>query len=159
MTAGVFVHILVSGAIVFSKPLFDKTPYHTSILTGKGWVLELLHGHSKWIYTELRVHQHVFHHLVCALQDAGIKWSKYVLVKEKLAIFLYASVTGLLVQHLGEQFQHFNETISKWELFIYCAYWFIIIYQILLRGPFHTVITTFLHQICLSPLRHHTHPK
>jgi hypothetical protein len=56
-------------------------------------VLKLLHGHPKWIHTELGVHWHVFRHLVCALQDAGIKWSKYVSVKEKLAIFLYASVT------------------------------------------------------------------
>ena len=35
--AGVFVHALVS-AITFAKPLFNKIPYHTSILTG-GWRL------------------------------------------------------------------------------------------------------------------------
>jgi hypothetical protein len=50
---------------------------------------------------------------VSALQDAGIKQSKHVSLEEKLAIFLYASVTGLSVQHLGEQFQCSNDMISK----------------------------------------------
>ena len=113
IAAGVFVHTLVSGAIAFSKPLFDKTPYHTSILTGEGWVLELLNGHPKQIHAELGVHRHVFCCLVGALQDAGIKRSKYVSLEEKLVIFLYVSVTGLSVRHLGEWFQHSNETISK----------------------------------------------
>lgn len=113
MAAGVFICTLVSGAIVFAKPLFDKTPYHTSILTGEGWVLKLLNGHPKRIHTELGVHRHVFRRLVYALQDAGIKRSKHVSLEEKLAIFLYASVTGLSVRHLGERFQRSNETISK----------------------------------------------
>ena len=113
MAAGLFVHTLVSGAIAFAKPLFNKTPYHTSILTGEGWVLELLNGHPKRIHTELGVHRHVFRHLVSALQDAGIKRSKHVSLEEKLAIFLYASVMGLSVRHLGEQFQCSNDTISK----------------------------------------------
>jgi hypothetical protein len=56
MAAGLFVHTLVSGEIAFAKPLFNKTPYHTSILTGEGWVLELLNGHPKQIHTELGVH-------------------------------------------------------------------------------------------------------
>jgi hypothetical protein len=34
LAAGVFVHALVTGAITFAKPLFNKIPYHTSILTG-----------------------------------------------------------------------------------------------------------------------------
>ena len=67
MAVGVFVHTLVSSAIEIAKPLFDKTPYHTSILTGEGWVLELLNGHPKWIHTELEVYWHVFCHLVYAL--------------------------------------------------------------------------------------------
>ena len=27
--AGVFVYVLITGAITFAKPLFNKTPYHT----------------------------------------------------------------------------------------------------------------------------------
>ena len=38
--------------------------------------------------------------------------SQFVLVEEQLAIFLYASVTGLTVQHLGERFQISNDTMS-----------------------------------------------
>jgi hypothetical protein len=71
-TAGAFIHALITGAIAFAKPLFNKIPYHTSILTGEGWVLELLNGHPKRMHTELGVHCHVFRHLISALQDAGM---------------------------------------------------------------------------------------
>ena len=113
LATGIFVHALVAGAIAFATPLFNKTPYHTSILTGEGWILELLNGHPKWIHTELGVRRYVFCRLVSALQDAGIHRSKSVSLEEKLAIFLYASVTGLSIRHLDERFQRSNETISK----------------------------------------------
>jgi len=88
-------------------------PYHTSILTGQGWVDELLEGHSEHIHTELGMHKHVFLALVSKLQDLGHTNSKYVSLEEQVAIFLYACITGLTVHHLGEQFQRSNETISK----------------------------------------------
>jgi hypothetical protein len=113
LAAGIFVHALVAGAIAFATPLFNKTPYHTSILTGEGWVLELLNGHPKRIQTELGLRCYVFRRLVTALHVAGITRSKHVSLEEKLAIFLYASVTGLSIRHLGERFQRSNETISK----------------------------------------------
>jgi hypothetical protein len=112
LAAGVFVHALVAGAIAFATPLLNKTPYHTSILTGEGWVLELLNGHPGRIQTELGVRRYVFRHLVSALQDAGLHRSRYLSLEEKLAIFLYASVTGLSIRHLGERFQRSNDTIS-----------------------------------------------
>jgi hypothetical protein len=62
---------------------------------------------------ELGVHLHVFRHLVTALKVAGVTRSKHIALEEKLAIYLYASVTGLSIRHLGERFQHSNETISK----------------------------------------------
>jgi hypothetical protein len=40
-------------ALHYATPLFDKTPYHTSILTGEGWVRELMTGHPDRIKTEL----------------------------------------------------------------------------------------------------------
>jgi hypothetical protein len=55
----------------------------------------------------------VFYVLLNLLRDSECKASKYVLLEEQLAIFLYASVTGLSVRHLGEGFQHSNDTISK----------------------------------------------
>jgi hypothetical protein len=45
IAAGPSTHTFASSAIAFSKPLFNKTPYHTSILTGEGWVLKLLNSH------------------------------------------------------------------------------------------------------------------
>jgi hypothetical protein len=112
-SAGVFVHTIVAGALAVVEPLVSKEPYHTSILTGEAWVQELLHGHPKRIHTELGVHLHVFQQLVMVLQECGMQASKWISLEEKVAIFLYASVTGLSIRHLGERFQHSNETISR----------------------------------------------
>lgn len=111
--AGIFVHTLVASAIAFAEPLYAKVPYHTSILTGEGWVLELLDGHPERMHTELGVRVPVFRKLVLELREVGLGPSKHVSLEEKVAIFLYASVTGLSIRHLGERFQHSNETISK----------------------------------------------
>ena len=111
--AGVFVHTLVTGAIAFAGPLYAKIAYHTSILTGEGWVLELLNGHPERMHTELGVRVPVFCQLVLELQEIGLGPSKHVSLEEQVAIFLYASVTGLSIRHLGEHFQRSNETISK----------------------------------------------
>ena len=90
-----------------------KEPYHTSILSGYAWVQELLHGHPERIRTELGVHKEVFNALIEELRSMGHGDSKYVMLEEQLAIFLYTSVTGLSIRHVGEQFQRANGTISK----------------------------------------------
>ncbi|KAF8810322.1 hypothetical protein BYT27DRAFT_7057949, partial [Phlegmacium glaucopus] len=66
-----------------------REPYHTSILTGQGWVMELLAGHPRHIHCELGVHWHVFLELIQELQQLGHGRSKYLSLKEQLAIFLY----------------------------------------------------------------------
>ena len=96
---------------MFAQPLYANLVYHTSILTGQGWVLELLNGHPEWMHTELGMCVPVFCQLVLELREIGLGPSKHISLEEQLAIFLYASVTGLSVQHLGEHFQHSNETI------------------------------------------------
>ncbi|KAI6029133.1 hypothetical protein PISMIDRAFT_48944, partial [Pisolithus microcarpus 441] len=64
--------------------------YHTSILSGGGWMLELLSGHPKRIQMELRVHKHVFRVLVDELQQSSqYSHSKQVTLQEQLGIFLY----------------------------------------------------------------------
>ena len=93
-----------------------KEPYHTSILSGYAWVQELLHGHPERICTELGVHKEVFHLLIRELQSMGHGNTRYVTLEEQLAIFLYTSVTGLSIRHVGEWFQRANGTISKWVL-------------------------------------------
>ncbi|KAH7903666.1 hypothetical protein BJ138DRAFT_974793, partial [Hygrophoropsis aurantiaca] len=41
----------------------ERVPYHTSILTGHAWVLELMNGHPKRIKNNLGVSLHVFEEL------------------------------------------------------------------------------------------------
>jgi hypothetical protein len=96
------------------RQYYDKQPYHTSILRGQDWVQELLNGHPERIRTELGLHKHVFMALLAELRAIGQADSRHVTLEEQLAIFLYASVTGLSVRHLGERFQRSNETISKY---------------------------------------------
>jgi len=50
--------------------------------------------------------------LIEELCSLGYSDSKFVSLKEQLAIFLYALVTGLSVKHVGERFQQSNKTIS-----------------------------------------------
>ena len=92
---------------------YMKEPYHTSILSGYAWLQELLHGHPERIRTELGVHKEVFLALIRELRSIGHSDTKYVTLEEQLAIFLYTSVTGLSVRHVGERFQRANGTISK----------------------------------------------
>jgi hypothetical protein len=102
-----------AAALSYGLPLYDKTPYHTSALTGADWVHELLNGHPERIRNELGVHKHVFYPLIEALQKAGVHSSRHVFIQEQLAIFLYTCVTGLSLRHVSERFQRSNETTSK----------------------------------------------
>jgi hypothetical protein len=108
-----FVAILLNGTSSLLLSLTEREPYHTSILTGEGWVMELLAGHPKRIRCELGVDRHVFLELIQELQRLGHNRSKYLSLEEQLAIFLYISVTGMTIRHAGERFQRSNETISR----------------------------------------------
>jgi hypothetical protein len=99
-----FLSIILTATATILQLLETREPYHTSILTGEGWVLELLAGHPDWIRCELGVSHEVFAALISALWERGNGNSKYVSLEEQLAIFLYASVTGLTIRHLGEWF-------------------------------------------------------
>ena len=56
------------------------------------------------------------------MQCMGYGDNKYLKLEEQLAIFLYGSVTGLSVRHLGEHFQRSNDTIAKWVLIFVVNY-------------------------------------
>jgi len=90
----------------------DPEPYHTSALFGQDWVLELLAGHAEHICCKLGMHADAFMELISELRIIGHSDSKFVSLEEQLAIFLYTSVTGLPIRHVGERFQWLNETIS-----------------------------------------------
>ena len=110
--AALFISIILTATAVLVDSLFIREPYHTSILTGEGWVMELLSGHRNRIRCELEVSHDVFAALILELRDMGHGNLKYVSLEEQLSIFLYMCVTGLTIRHVGERFQRSNETIS-----------------------------------------------
>ena len=111
--AGLILNAAIAAVVLFATHLYDKTPYHTSALSGATWVVELLQGHPERIRCEFGLHEHVFRFLVSYLQTIGVRHSRGVLLEEQLAIFLYRCVTGLSVRHVAERFQRSNDTVSK----------------------------------------------
>ena len=115
-----FVQSVIAAAyprIQLRKPIRrPPKPYHTSKLSGAEWVQELMDGHPERIKTELGMRLHVFKNLVTTLRACGLRTSKYLLCEEQTAIFLYGSVTALSTRHLGERFQHLNDTISRYAI-------------------------------------------
>ena len=109
---GLLVSIILTALTALLQPT-EPQPYHTSILTGDAWVVELLTGHPERIRCELGVHRQVFLERVSVLRRMGHSNSRLVSLEEQLAIFLYTCVTGLTVRHVGERFQRSNETISR----------------------------------------------
>ena len=108
-----FVSVLLTACTSILQVSKAPQPYHTSILSGEGWVMELLNGHPNRICCKLGVSHDVFTELIYKLRALGYGNSKYVSLEEQLAIFLYMSVTGLTIRHVGERFQRSNETISR----------------------------------------------
>jgi hypothetical protein len=117
-----FLHVIGAAAILYQEPNYWKQPYHNSALSGQAWVEELMNGHPDRIFHELGMHLHVFLAFAANLRlHCGFNTSqKGVIVEEQAAIFLYTCVTGLSVQHIGERFQHSNETISKYVYKFIC---------------------------------------
>jgi hypothetical protein len=119
--AGMAVIAAAAAAVVYAAPLYDKTPYHTSALSGEDWVLELINGHPGRIRNELGVHKHIFRALIAYLENIGHTHSRYVTLEEQLAIFLYKCVTGLSIRHVGERFQRSNDTISRYIFLVHLS--------------------------------------
>lgn len=110
------INVVGVATQLYSTPLYWKQPYHTSALTGQAWVKELIEGHYDRIWSELGMRVHVFLTFVHELRTvAELGDSRHITLEEQAAIFLYMSVTGLTVRHVGERFQRSNETISKYD--------------------------------------------
>ena len=97
-----FMSIILTATASLLTSMYTWEPYHTSILTGEGWVMELLAGHPEHICCELGVIVQVFEAMIRELQDMGYENLKHVSLEEQLVIFLYACITGLTIRHLGE---------------------------------------------------------
>jgi hypothetical protein len=115
-TIMVMVCSIITAAMELASSIYDKRAYHTSVLSGHAWVLELLNGHPDRIRCELGVSHHVFDLLLSDLRRMGYKDSRHVTLEEQLAIFLYTCVTGLSIRHVGERFQRANNTIARYAL-------------------------------------------
>ena len=103
--AGMAIVAAAAAAVVYAAPLYDKTPYRTSALSGEDWVLELINCHQERIHCELGVHKHIFQALIAYLENIGHTHSRYVTLEEQLAIFLYKCVT--------------NDTISQYIFLVH----------------------------------------
>jgi hypothetical protein len=113
LSAAVAAIAACEAVIELMTPIINRTPYHTSMLSGEAWVQELLAGHPRRIHNELGVCQQTFLTLVQTLQGIGIQSLRNVTIEEQLAIFLYTVVTGLSSTHVGEHFQRSPSTITK----------------------------------------------
>ena len=108
----ILTELIQCSTMLFTKPL--RIPHHTSILTGKAWVLELMNGHPDHMKINFGVSQDVFSALVQVLEHNGITESRNgVPVEEQLGIFLYTSVTRLSSCLVGERFQRLTDTVTK----------------------------------------------
>ena len=98
--------IIITEILRCSTTLFTKQlciPHHTSILTGKAWVLELMNGHPDHMKINFGVSLDIFSVLVQVLEHNGITESRNgISVEEQLGIFLYICVTSLLSHLVGE---------------------------------------------------------
>ncbi|KAL1697830.1 hypothetical protein EV121DRAFT_219045 [Schizophyllum commune] len=87
--------------------------YHTSALSGRAWVQELLDGHRDRMHDSLVVRPYAFRKLESELvRLGGLRRSRWVDVTEKVAIFLYQAATNNSIRKVAERFQRSNETIS-----------------------------------------------
>lgn len=113
--AGLLVAVLGAAAATFGlASMYFKTPRHTSSFTGEQWISELLKGHDGRFSDQFGMSKHLFKHLLKELEEkANFGSTKHVSAKEQLAIFLYASTTGISNRKLQERFQRSGETISK----------------------------------------------
>ncbi|KAJ7112143.1 hypothetical protein C8R44DRAFT_577980, partial [Mycena epipterygia] len=72
-------------------PQYYKTELHTSALSGRAWLKELLTGNPDRIYIALGMCRHVFLALVLQIQAMGYLESQQARIElnKSLAIFLY----------------------------------------------------------------------
>ena len=109
----------VIAVIFFSTALLGverpmPRPMHTSILTGKGWLDEVLHGHPDRCHRELGMSALQFSLLWAELAANGeLADSRFITSQEQLAIFVYWMVHGSSQRELQERFQRSGDTISR----------------------------------------------
>ena len=98
---------------------FKQPPYHTSVLSGQMWVIELLGGNPRWIKYQLGMQKKVFKMFIRKLTSmTNASATQHVALEEQVAIFLYIIVTNLSNRKVAECFQQSGQTISKYHFFL-----------------------------------------
>jgi hypothetical protein len=159
MAAAMVAQLIVGIVIAYMTPFLDKEPYHTSILSGHAWVQELVNGHPNRIKNELGMRKNVFRALVQELEACGLRDSKYILLDEQVAIFLYTCVTGLSSRHVAERFQHSHTTIQKYVCSARYLLWPHTCHKIFQESPACIVFSPILQQIHISSAGGRTYTK
>ena len=77
-------------------------------------MVKLILGHPDHIHCEPSMDAHTFKEVTLELHSHSHKCSTKVFLEEQLMMFLYTCVTGLPIRHIGEQFQRFNDMISRY---------------------------------------------
>jgi hypothetical protein len=93
------VNMIPMATLVMLESVNTKEPYHTSILTGEGWVQELLNRHPERICCEIGIHLHVFTELVSQLRSIG--HTKFVCLIERIRERCFLSLCHKLKKHLS----------------------------------------------------------
>ena len=92
-----------------------STPRHTSILTGKLRVQELLNGHPDIMFNKVRMDKDSFLTLSHILESKGLlQSSNYSTVDEQLFLFLTIVGQSQTNREAYDVWQHFGETVSRW---------------------------------------------
>ena len=105
---------LMGATVALSAQTTNRAAYHTSCLTGLGWLTELYKGNPHRFKEQLGMHKHVFLRLVKELKKKTGLWdTRWVRTEEQVAIFCYALVTNLSNRKIAERFQRSGDTISK----------------------------------------------
>jgi hypothetical protein len=112
-TAAIAVAFFSSEFLGLERP--GPRPMHTSILTGRRWLDEVLAGHPDRCRRELGMSALQFALLWAELvATADLMDSRHVTAQEQLAIFVYWMVHGSSQRELQERFQRSGDTISKY---------------------------------------------
>jgi hypothetical protein len=93
------------AASIYYASNFDKKRQHTSRLSGKEWLKELLNRHPRRIRDNLGVSRESFYLLEDLLiKKSNLRSTRFIGRTEQFGIFLYAVVTDPSIRKLAEIF-------------------------------------------------------
>ena len=99
---------------LYSALYEEKTPVHTSVLTGAMKVKEILEGHESWSKVEFRMEPEIFKSISNYIKrERLLEGTPNVGVDEQLGMFMYMISHNATNRDLQKYFQHSAETVSR----------------------------------------------